>query len=333
MMYEGCDDAQSSSYYVMRTPKKRQEVSELGEGGCPETKKPTPPSKDVVVSEIKAKVLLQAQNEHTSYPSEIASGISDDMYEALMVKLEADPKWKSCRGKMALIEGRIILIQIPDELHEIIAEQVVLQFGAFNNRIFTPLGSTRVRYGQANTCLESDKSFVNRHATHLLDPRGKVIPTIIVEVAYSESYESIQDTALQYLYNLNVRMVISIKILATRHHVNQLYCIVHTRDDNGPAIASQVISFGPGCRSQTVEAIIRHTGVHPDNFIGIGRPGFDLGQVNYPEVLNDEETFSIIVPNEVIWWNVPEARRFAIDQFRLRLINFAECLQELNYFW
>lgn len=174
------------------------------------------------------------------------------------------------------------------------------------------MGSSRVRYGQPHTCLASDESFTNSHAVHSHDPHGKIIPTIIVEIAYSENYESIQDTALRYLHNDNARMVISIKVLATRHRVNQLYCIVHVRDEN------------------TVEAIIRNTGVDPDNFIGIGRHGFDAGQ-NYPELLNDEETFSVIVPNQVIWWNVPEERRFAIDQLRLRLSLIVQRLQICNY--
>jgi hypothetical protein len=96
-------------------------------------------------------------------------------------------------------------------------------------------------------------------------------------------------------------------------------------------IVSKVISFGPNCRSQTVEAILRHTDVDPYNFIGIGRPGFAGNQVNYPEVLNDEDVFSVMVPNEVIWWNVPEEKRFAIDQFRLRLSGVVECLRGCNY--
>lgn len=126
MMYEGYDDAQSS-YYTRNTPKKRQQVSEL-EGGYPESKKATPPSKDVVVSEIKTKVLLQAQNRRTSYPSKVVSDIDDDLYETLMVRLEADPNWKTCRCKMALIEGKVILIQIPDEIHEVISREVGGQF-------------------------------------------------------------------------------------------------------------------------------------------------------------------------------------------------------------
>ena len=47
--------------------------------------------------------------------------------------------------------------------------------------------------------------------------------------------------------------------------------------------------MGRVVKTQTFEAIIRHSGVDPDNFIGIGRPGFDVRQLNYPEVLNDEE--------------------------------------------
>lgn len=324
-MYEGCDDT--------TTPKKRAPQVSESEGGYPESKKVTPP-KDMV-TEIKAKVLSKAQDEHTSYPVEVASDVSDDMYETLMVRLEADPTWKTCRCKMALIEGRIIIIQILDEIHEIIAEQVGEDFTEFNisqpQRVFRALGSTRIRYGQSNTCLEGDKSFANRHATFSRDAKGNIIPSIVFEVANSENYESIQGTALQYLQNNNVRMVISIKILATQHQANQLYCIVHTRDENNQVIVSKVISFGPNCRSQTVEAILRHTDVDPYNFIGIGRPGFAGNQVNYPEVLNDEDVFSVMVPNEVIWWNVPEEKRFAIDQFRLRLSGVVECLRGCNY--
>lgn len=330
-MYEGSDTQYSSySCSVIRTPKKRVQVAEP-EGGYTESKKVSPPSKDVVVLDIKTKVLRLAQNERTSYPVEVASDtIDDDMYESLMVKLEADPSWKTCRCKMKLIDGRVVLIRIPDVIHEVISRQVTLQIGMFNDEMFLPLGSSRVRYGQPNTCLESDESFVNNHAIHVYDQRQTPIPTIVVEAAYSENYESIQATALQYLYNDNVRMVISIKALANQERrVTQLYCIVHTRNENNQVITSQVISFGPHCHHQTINAIFRNTNVHPDNFIGIGRPGFEVG-VNYPAVLNDEDIFSVIVPNEVIWWNVPEEVRFAIEPLRLRLNRIVASLQRVH---
>ncbi len=206
-------------------------------------------------------MLTLAQNEHTSYPVDVASDmIDDDMYERLMVRLEADPSWKTCRCKMKLIEGRVVLIRIPDVIHEVISRQVTLQFGMFNDEMFLPLGSSRVRYGQPNTCLESDESFVNNHATHVHDQRQTPIPTIVVEVAYLENYESIQAAALQYLYNENVRMVISIKALTNQEcRVTQLYCIVHSRNGNNQVITSQVISFGPRGHHQTIEAIFRQT--------------------------------------------------------------------------
>lgn len=96
--------------------------------------------------------------------------------------------------------------------------------------MFLPLGSSRVRYGQPKTCLESDESFVNRHATHFCDHHDTPIPTIVVEIVSSENYESIQTTAMQYLYNQNARIVISIKVLATQEQ--RVYCILHTRNEN-----------------------------------------------------------------------------------------------------
>eukprot|EP01031_Cornospumella_fuschlensis_P027947 gene27947-33746_t len=251
-----------------------------------ETKKTTPPQDfDYQVTNLK-NLIIESASSLSVLPAMVAEGISDEMYEDVMNRVEADPHWKS------------------------------------------------VRYGPVNTCLESDESFANnftRPEDVPKDPRGNVIPSIVFEVACSESYTSVQETASIYLENVHVQMIISIKVILREGFISQLYCFVHSRVDNNPpfSVPIKVISFGPEAHRLSIQTIIHRTHVAEENFVGIGRNVVLAGADDYPAALQgNEDVFSAIIPEAAIRYPRPVVPGHPVlPPCVFRLLDIVECLQ------
>eukprot|EP01031_Cornospumella_fuschlensis_P031113 gene31113-37600_t len=260
--------------------------------GSSETKRVTPPKdKDIpwTISDLKTRIIEAAGScsSQSTFPCLLAENIGDDMFDEVMKQLEADPAWRCVACKMAYISGDIFIVEYPSLPHEVIKGKLGNMIVAYNiqntQRDSNPLsniGSTRVRYGH-NTRLEADQSFLNCNTPRDAkprDPSGVVIPSIVFEVACSETYGSVQRTAEVYLSSPHVQMVVSIKALMVGDRFSQLYCITHSRGEgvNEQALAARrVISFGPRAQAPSIEAILCHTGVAEENFVGIGRHGLE----------------------------------------------------------
>lgn len=304
-------------------------------------KKTTPPKDfDYQVTNLK-NLIIESASSLSVLPAIVAEGISDEMYENVMNRVEADPQWKSVGCKMALISSKVVIIEYPSEIHEWISREFngcIIRYNmhatGHHRTPLRSLGSTRVRYGPANTCLESDESLANgftRPEDVPKDPRGNVIPSIVFEVACSESYTSVQETASIYLENVHVQMVISIKVILREGLISQLYCVVHSRVDNNPpfSVPIKVISFGPEANPLSIQAILHRTHVAEENFVGIGRNVVLAGADDYPAALQgNDDVFSVIIPEAAIRYPLPVVPDHPVlPPCVFRLLDIVECLQ------
>ena len=129
--------------------------------------------------------------------------------------------------RMRYSHGRLQIYEIPSEPHEKISRKIDLLAGFYNtrhgvpfDRPLNPSGSTK--YFFQNCRLEPDCSYSNTLNPLNDAPRdlhGTQWPNIVVEVGYSETYESIFDTVPIYFSSEHIRAVIVINLVRSRRGV------------------------------------------------------------------------------------------------------------------
>lgn len=144
-----------------------------------------------------------------------------------------------------------------------------------------------------------------------LSSDNRLIPSVVFEVASSEDYPAIQRKTERYLANDHVRLVLWIKVVyQDNDRISQLYAIVYSREGDGAVtVPRRVISFGPSAHPWSIAAIIDHTHVLEQNFVGIGRPGPFAEGYAYPQVIQtNEAVFSITIPKAALYYpmSVPD---------------------------
>jgi hypothetical protein len=253
---------------------------------------------------------------------------------------------------IALRSGDIILVEFPSSPHEAIIRGIEQMIGIYNGRIsnrhskpIRSLGSARTKYGHGNV-FEADISctngFIPPHGFPT-DTRGAIIPTFVIEVGFSESLVSLCTTALAYLANEVVRMVVSIKLIGSfqqhHHNVTAMFCLVHEKDAVTNAIrVVHVINFGPPriFSRSFLQTLSNETQVPVEHFEGVG---FDYhGEYPFP---TDHPTFVVNVPAvSVLWYGIStEIVENALhihgpnvqQDFILKLCELSEILMECSY--
>jgi Uma2 family endonuclease len=223
-------------------------------------------------------------------------------------------KDKLCGYNLLLVNGKVIVRERPGGPHETLSRRINRVFESYlNYEVLTSGGSTRFQYG-ANSSLEPDECFVNRHippTNVITDARGEAFPSIVIEINSSEGYASADETAQVYLNNPATRVVISIKLVLSRSQnpeirgkITQMYFILYRAGDRQPGAIRvnpiQVVSFGASAETSSMNAILRHTQVDPVNFTGVGR----TTDVIHNNTAN-APLFQVIIDAQDIWYNVP----------------------------
>lgn len=135
---------------------------------------------------------------------------------------------------------------------------------------------------------------------------------MVVEVAYSESYESVFSSVATYFSHPSIRVVIIVKLpyrrnlVGGRRVISQMIACVYRAADwhNDRQRACQAISFGYELVPRTATHIIARSGVEENAFIGVGRHANEV-QCNGPNI----DQFQLIIPGEDIWHDVLEQNR------------------------
>lgn len=160
--------------------------------------------------------------------------------------------------------------------------------------------------------LKADCSFYNPRVPYELieqDSNGRRFPSIVMEVARSETWADLMSTVTHYLQWQCVRAVITITLIGGSHVNTPRYyvCTVHIKNDND-VINVRVINFGPGpLLPSTVGDIETHVGVPCADFSGMGY-GYE-GEFPYPSTemlpVDPNGALTVEIPAGVIWHNVP----------------------------
>lgn len=171
-------------------------------------------------------------------------------------------------------------------------------------------GSATFTFG--TKILEPDSSFSNRQVPHDLverDINGRRLPSILLEIARSESWVDLMSTVNHYLQWQCVRMVITIRLIGgTDVDVSRYFvCTMHMKNDRDE-INVRVINFGPApLHHSTVGAIEADVGDSRFNFAGVGYGYTGVFPYLATEMLrtNPGGALTVEIPAGVLWHNVP----------------------------
>lgn len=215
--------------------------------------------------------------------------------------------------------GEVFVREVPSAPREHLNRWVENHCPAYNamltgncNAPMRSSGSTTFTFGPRT--LQPDSSFFNRRVPHHLverDSNGRRLPSILLEIARSESWVDLMSIVNHYLQWQCVRMVITIRLIGGADvDVPQYFvCTVHMKNDRDE-INVRVINFGPApLHPSAVGDIEAHVGVSRTNFAGVGY-GY-LGMFPYPptEMLpaDPDGALTLEIPAEVLWHNVSVA--------------------------
>eukprot|EP01033_Poteriospumella_lacustris_P009043 gene9043-6495_t len=146
----------------------------------------------------------------------LAGTYSPKAYDRLLQRGEGK-RGKWCHHR--LVNGQVQLFELPTKMHEVAASQILLQLRD-QNRYVQSEGSGDI-FINATTKLEPDESiFIDGDDVPrpgAVDPNGGQLPKIVVEVSYSEPYNSIGALPARY-FSVGGENGIQAVILIFIHH-------------------------------------------------------------------------------------------------------------------
>jgi hypothetical protein len=181
------------------------------------------------------------------------------------------------------------------------------------------LGSTTARYDNRVNRYEPDSSFRDFYAPEYLDEQGHLVPSIIIEIGYSENVISVFDTAKMYMRNEHVQLVISIKLYGKHKKVNHLFSFVHERTTEGPRLVS-AISFGQVLTGTDKTEILNE----------LRDEGVELVEVQAGDhaQINHHDDYSIIISRSALWKEAEDAMPANASNHRIYLCEILETLRD-----
>jgi hypothetical protein len=254
---------------------------------------------------------------------------SPKAYDRLLQRGEGK-RGKWCHHR--LVNGQVQLFELPTEIHEVAASQILLQLRD-QNRYVQSKGSGDI-FTNATTKLEPDESiFIDGDDVPrpgAVDPNGGRLPKIVVEVSYSEPYKSIGALPARYFSVGGENGIQAVILIVIRHPVQPvegrcqmvvlLYDYRTPRDANGDPVPSMAISFGDYLYWSTKRAIDRHCRVPNDRWSGVG----------IHQVVCDQEglvAFQLQIDGELLWKGYDAAARarlaatntpFVVDLYEMK---------------
>ena len=111
-----------------------------------------------------------------------------------------------------------------------------------------------------------------------LDFNGIQLPDIIFEVDKTQSYDDLFSRPDIYFSFPGVKAVVLVKLVNSTVgdlKIDQMVAVIYRRDGNGDVGRRVAVSFGRRMHPQIERAILRHSGIDPAMFIGLGRHGIE----------------------------------------------------------
>lgn len=225
---------------------------------------------------------------------------------------------------MRLVNNKLYIYEIPTAIHEAVVTAFIGGVMSLNITLsgsvhdpFMILNSPILRFD--NGAMEPDFSFHN-----LLRPAAvDQYPNVVVEVAYTESYDSVFSSVATYFSRPSVRVVIIVKLphrrnqSAGRRLISQMIVCVYRAEDwhNNLHRACQAISFGVQLHPITAAQIIARSGVEEKAFIGVGRHANEVRCIG-PNI----DQYQLMIPGEDLWYKFPEQNRpYPLPDLRIDL--------------
>jgi hypothetical protein len=195
--------------------------------------------------------------EFASYPVIVTKDLSeylgiDDQEDFLQALDERSHSHKACYA--ITINNELIIRELPSSPHETTISSIEYTVCAENIRRtgedrvpLSCLRSRRINYVSTSpSSYEADTSFRDMDiGDPPTDQNGTVIGSIIFEIGFSESIDSLIDTGFHYLSNENVKIVISVKLIGSGNRVDELIYIILERDRRGRQNITRAVNFGP----------------------------------------------------------------------------------------
>jgi hypothetical protein len=165
------------------------------------------------------------------------------------------------------VSNELIIRELPSSPHEAVITSIEFAVCAENIRRTgkhtAPLHCLRSRRTNylstlSRSSYEADTSFRNMNIGDPPTERNRtLIESIIFEVGFSESIDSLVNTGFHYLSNIHVKIVISVKLIGSGNRVDEMVYIVQERDRRGQPIITRAVNFGPPLSEATVVSIQR----------------------------------------------------------------------------
>jgi Uma2 family endonuclease len=311
------------------TPRKRvvDSIAENEGQGFEEEKKKTPIR---VINDI-AKAICSA----SEAPVSINVNCTMESYFDITNRLEEI----GCHSKLSydVHTGDITIHERPTNPHEAVKRHIEYSIDKYNIDSWDPfysMGAPTLLIDD-HRVVESDSAYYNyRVPTSELqrNSRNQVIPSIVIEISYSEGWRDLFSKAEVYMNNPAVRMVIIIKLIGDPDLaiVSYCACVIYIKEELTNAVSLKIINIGPKLHHSTLRAIEACTGLTPASpaFIGVGC-GYE-GPFPFEQPLAEETAgdFALEIPQHVIWHQVPADR--VIPGFPAVRIDLRKILQKLE---
>eukprot|EP01036_Dinobryon_divergens_P024239 gene24239-32671_t len=186
-----------------------------------------------------------------------------------------NPDSRALGFRLEMINNEILITQFPSAAHEIVKGEFDAYFVLTFFRIpYKLMGSTRWNFGvssvEANSCY---RNCLRSEKYHRLDADGIQLPDIVLEVGRSQNYHDLFSRPQVYFSGVyhGVKSVVLVQIVGG----NQLIAVVYRRNTDGTHGPRIAVSFGQRLHTQTANAILRHSNIAEDLFIGTGRHGVE----------------------------------------------------------
>jgi hypothetical protein len=237
-------------------------------------------------------------------------------------KFPTDGKY-SCH--MRLVDSKVVIYEVPSQVHDVMAQEAFRQFVVQDPSIRS-LGSADIQIN-ATTLLRPDQSFRVRPNNGFVergrDYAGQSLPSVVIEVAVTESYSSIFGLPAIYFSTgeNGIRGVLLIIIRKSKRNGRyQMVACYYRHDSDTP---TRLMSFGEYLNIKTANTILEYSHADAAALNGVDRGGPPCDENNrdfYRFPIESEDLWHGCTPDVIANNNVPAY--YFLDLYELH----RECL-------
>jgi hypothetical protein len=185
-----------------------------------------------------------------------------------------------------LVSGKILIYEAPSKLHEIVATEIAFQFRDLFGKVVVGSGSADIRIKE-RTIREPDQSlYVDPEEFEIqraVDAANEMLPRIVIEVSYSEGYQSIFGLPAQYFSVGDGNGIRGVVLIIIRRHdiIHDRFQMIACYYRYNLNVPTRILSFGHYLDPRTEASIILYSGLTNITangiFRGVGRMNPDGG--------------------------------------------------------